>query len=186
MIKKTLLGILFICAFVSFITAQDAADNTATASAIVPGIQYAKTQMKAEVDRPYGIGADFTIIERLIPGISFTKLMTTETSYSIFGGLMVDGRDVLIQTDINWYHLFNEYLYVGAGVSASLVPGGYFVLGFANPSVGMLAEITENIKFYCETNITIIRYTSKESDMGHFQIENPVPGLKMGLRYFFN
>ena len=171
MVKMTK-NLLFVSIFFLLFTTVIIADDTATNMS--PTTQYTNA-----------IGIDVGMIGRALPGISYTRTVDKALSYSFFLGAMYDADISMVLLEANAYYLLNEYFYVGLGVSAALDEDGSAVFGVANPSVGMISAVTDNIKFYVETTVLIFSYRTKADLDSHIVIGSPSPIFKTGIRYYF-
>jgi hypothetical protein len=168
MTKKIFCIIILFFMFSTIIMAMDTATN------ITPTTQYANA-----------IGIDVGMIGRALPGISYTRTVDKALSYSFFLGAMYDADIYMVLLEVNAYYLINEYFYVGLGASAALDEDGSAIFGVANPTIGMISSVTDNIKFYVETTVLIFSYRTKDDLDSHIVIGSPSPIFKTGIRYYF-
>lgn len=182
--KKTLLAIAILAALISPIFAEDSASTTLTASAEPVAVPAAPAVPKPDVPL-CAVGVDALFIGRTFPGVSYTRVIDTNTSYSIFLGAIADSKVFLVAVDASAYYLINEYMYVGVGANAFLDEDGYAVFGIANPALGLISAVTDSVRFYLETNIMIFTYRTRTGLASHLIIDDPTPAFKIGVRYFF-
>ena len=182
--KKTLLAITILTTLIFPVFAEDSASTTLTASAEPVTFTALASDRKPAVPL-CAIGIDALFIGRVFPGISYTKVIDTNASYSIFAGAISDSKVFLLAVDVSAYYLINEYLYIGVGANAFLDENGYAVFGIANPAIGLISAVTDNISFYLESNLIIFTYRTKTGLSSHLVTDDPTPAFKMGVRYFF-
>jgi len=183
MIKRIALSLIAAVLLPAFIAAEDVAANVVTTP-----VPLSLTQSAVAAAPPVlynALGVDAGMISKVIPGVSYTRVIDPHVSWTVFAGALYDGDALMLLLQANAYYLLNEYIYVGLGVSGSLDEDHTVMFGFANPALGLLSAITDNIKFYVETNLLIFTYRKKlDSDPG-ITVNNPIPILKFGLRYYF-
>ena len=183
MIKRIALALIAAVLLPAFIAAEGAAANTVTTPAPLSLTQAAAAAAPLVLYNALGI--DIGMVGRVIPGVSYTRVVDTHASWSVFAGAIYDGDIFMVLLQANAYYLLNEYIYVGLGVSGTLDEDHTAMFGIANPSIGLLSSVTDNIKFYVETTVLIFTYRTKNDSDQSITTNNPLPVLKMGLRYYF-
>jgi hypothetical protein len=196
MLKRSLLLSMAILLISSLVCAADDGNPvTATAATVdALGRTFTSGSFEAVRESPYNprpiplnnaLGIEIGMVSKVIPGLSYSRIFNPNISFTVFAGGILFGNSGMALVQFNGYYLFNDFLYVGLGVSGALDEDGSIILGFGNPSVGLMSAITDNIKIYIETTVLIFTYTVKADPDTDIGLNNPVPILKFGLKYYY-
>ena len=175
--------------------ADDVNSNTVTAATVdALGRTFTSGSFEAVRESPYNprpiplnnaLGIEIGMVSKVIPGISYSRVFNPSMSFTVFAGGILFGNSGMALVQFNGYYLFNDFLYAGLGVSGAVDQNGSIILGFGNPSVGLISAITDNIKMYIETTVLIFTYTAKANPKSEIGLNNPVPILKLGVKYYY-
>ncbi len=197
MVKKMVLGIMAILLVSSFIIAEDAAEansNTPAATVDALGRTFTSGSFEAVRESPYNprpiplnnaLGIEIGMVSKVIPGLSYSRIINPNISFTVFAGGIFFGKSGMALVQFNAYYLFNDFLYAGLGVSGAVDEDSSIILGFGNPSIGLISAVTDNIKIYIETTVLIFTYTAKPDPDSDVSLNNPVPILKLGVKYYY-
>ena len=103
--KKTLLAITILTTLIFHVFADDSASTTLTASAEPVTVTTTAADRKPAVPL-CAIGIDALFIGRVFPGISYTKVIDTNASYSIFAGAISDSKESKVSDLTNSFYVF--------------------------------------------------------------------------------
>lgn len=175
--------VLISVVFVFYIAAEDTSGDTLTSESF-EGVKVINAN-QTPIPLYNAIGIEIGMISKVIPGISYTRVLNKDIACSVFAGAIYDPDGVMGLVQANAYYLFNEFIYAGLGISWAMDEDSSMIFGFANPTLGLTSSITDNIKFYIETTVLLFAYSTKQDLESSIGINNPVPILKLGLKYYY-
>jgi hypothetical protein len=122
----------------------------------------------------------------VIPGISYSRYIYPDFFATVFIGLLKDsdGFDPLVS--INGYKMIGDYFYAGLGIGAIIDPGDSMLISLANPTIGLMAGITPEIKFYVETTTWLFKFTTNSDWDASILSTDTIIIFKAGVKYYFS
>ncbi len=129
------------------------------------------------------LGIELVIPGRSIPGISYTRFIRPDIFATAFAGLITDRDGVEALVSINGYKMFNEFFYAGLGFGTIFDRGRTILIGIANPSVGLMARITQEITIYAEGTAWLLKVNTN-NNMDELT-GNTLLVFKAGVKYNF-
>ncbi len=160
-----------------------AASDTAEGITLV-GPESASVAAKP-ADYKNSIGIDVGIPGRIIPGISYSRVVDKNVFTTVFAGIMYDGDIFMALIMANGCYMFTENFYAGLGFSAALDEDASMLFGIGNPTVGLTSEIFPQFKFFIETTVLLFKFTNKPDTDSGLITNDPLPIMRAGVRYSF-
>jgi hypothetical protein len=122
---------------------------------------------------------------RAIPGFSYTRYLKRNIFTSFFLGSLYEDHSLVCLAQAGGFMMINEFFYAGLGFSGSVDEDGATLFGIGNPSFGITARITEEIRAFFETDILLLRFsTNKNTGSDTIRIGS-IMILKAGVKYFW-
>jgi hypothetical protein len=131
------------------------------------------------------IGIEIGLLNKTVPGISYTREFGDDNFGSVFIGAVYDGTTFAGNFSVNGYHMFGDYFYAGLGFSAMTTDNGSVLLGIGNPSVGLISELFLNLKLFIETDVLLMVSPAQQNNNTGDITSGTMLLFRMGLKYYY-
>jgi hypothetical protein len=129
------------------------------------------------------LGIDASMTGRVIPGISYSRDLSSDVFATLFAGAVADADGAELFVSFNAYKMFNEFIYAGLGFSSIFDNGNSVLIGVANPSVGLMSKVTPDIALFAEA--TGLLFKVRTNNDFETLPDSTILIFKIGAKYYF-